>query len=303
MRLKLTHFSVTKNQRNGFVLLCIILILVEVAIQVYPSFQKNKENNTEIPKEVLALTQEQKINKKKTNVKVIKPFNPNDLDLIGFQELGFTENQAKTILKFRKSLGGNFQSVEDFSKCYVISEKKFNELKPFIQLEINNSNKVENHRFNKENKYFKDQSELKYFDPNTLDAKGWENLGFSKKQALSILKYKNKVLKGAFKKPEDLQACYVVSDFMYNRLKPYMKIRKVKESQKASSIDNNILNVNKMNKEDWKKIGLSNAEAENILKFRDFIGDFSSDKNITECKIVDSVKLKRIKNKYILKFD
>ena len=298
----MTHFSVTKSQRNGFVLLCIILILVEVLIQVYPTIQK-KENKTEIPQEILDLAQEQKIEKQKTNVKITEPFNPNQLDLDGFQTLGFSEKQAKTILKYRKSLGGNFHSVKEFSKCYVISEKKFEELKPFIQIEINDLNKINNNQFSRREKHFKGQKKLNYFNPNKLDAKGWENLGFSSKQALSILKYKNKILKGSFKKPEDLQACYVVSDFMYNRLKPYMRIKKIAEKPKSLLKDNNILNVNKMNEEDWKKIGLSEEEAKNILKFRDFIGGFKPDKNITECKIIDSVKLERIKNKYILKFD
>ena len=302
MNFKLTHFSVTKSQRNGFVLLCVVLILVEIFIQVYPTIQQ-EENKTEIPQKILDLVQEQKAEKGKTNVKIIASFNPNDLDLKGFQDLGFSQKQANTILKYRKSLGGNFHSVEEFSKCYVISKKKFKELEPFIQIEINDLNKTNNNQFSKKEKSFKTRGNLKYFNPNTLDAKGWENLGFSPKQALSILKYKDKILKGQFKKPEDLQACYVVSDFMYNRLKPYMKITKVAEKPRESFVNDNILHVNKMNKEEWKKIGLNDAEAENILKFRDFIGGFKPDKNITECKMIDSLKLERIKNKFILKFD
>lgn len=32
------------------------------------------------------------------------------------------------------SLGGNFSSLEQIKSCYMISEKKFNEMKPYIVL-------------------------------------------------------------------------------------------------------------------------------------------------------------------------
>ena len=43
---------------------------------------------------------------------------------------------------------------------------------------------------------------LQEFDPNKLDQTGWINLGFSEKQAASIIKYRDKA--GDFKNPEDL---------------------------------------------------------------------------------------------------
>ena len=43
---------------------------------------------------------------------------------------------------------------------------------------------------------------LQEFDPNKLDQTGWINLGFSEKQAASIIKYRERA--GDFKNPEDL---------------------------------------------------------------------------------------------------
>ncbi len=62
----------------------------------------------------------------------LKPFKINDLDKEGWMKLGFSEKQVKTILKYKKYCGGAFHSLEEFKKCYVVSEEKFQELKPFI---------------------------------------------------------------------------------------------------------------------------------------------------------------------------
>ena len=57
-------------------------------------------------------------------------------------------------------------------------------------------------------------SKLFKFDPNVLDQNGWEKLGFSEKQASSIIKYRSNY--GPFKKPEDVQKIYVISDKKYD---------------------------------------------------------------------------------------
>lgn len=62
--------------------------------------------------------------------------------------------------------------------------------------------------------------ELIAFNPDTLSVKGWIKLGFTPKEATSILKYKNMV--GGFDSPEVIKKSYVISDKDYERLEPYM---------------------------------------------------------------------------------
>ncbi|WP_228434769.1 helix-hairpin-helix domain-containing protein [Chryseobacterium defluvii] len=71
----------------------------------------------------------------KTNIQY-KSFDPNILDIAGWQSLGFTQNQAKVIVNYRdKNLKGNFKSPEDLKKCFVISAEKFEELEPYIKID------------------------------------------------------------------------------------------------------------------------------------------------------------------------
>ena len=55
--------------------------------------------------------------------------------------------------------------------------------------------------------HYKSEKELFNFDPNTLDQKGFEDLGFSSKQTKSILKYRSSY--GPFKSPEEFGKIYV----------------------------------------------------------------------------------------------
>ena len=62
--------------------------------------------------------------------------------------------------------------------------------------------------------------ELVFFNPDTLSARGWVQLGFTPKEATSILKYKKMV--GGFYSPAIIKKSYVISDKDYERLEPYM---------------------------------------------------------------------------------
>ena len=60
------------------------------------------------------------------------------------------------------------------------------------------------------------------FDPNTASEDDLCRLGFSPKQARSIINYRTKG--GRYRRPEDFAKSFVVSDSIYRRLKPYIDI-------------------------------------------------------------------------------
>lgn len=286
------HFSTTKSQRIGFIIFLLFFIIFQIFLYFFPSRSQIKaEKNKALPPAVekYLATSEPLVNSPITSIKYFN-FNPNVLNKEGFKRLGFSEKQAQSIIKFRKKLGGAFTSAEEFSKCYVVSEEKFLALKPYIQLPKTTV---------KDKNTEKKISQYSPFDPNELSLNQWEELGFSKKQAQTIINYKNKVLKGHFSTPEELQKCFAVSQYKYHQLKPYIKIKK----NNTNDAIRNTLYVNRINKFQWKKLGLNEVEAENILKFRDFNGGFHSKEDILKCTIVDTEKLKIITEQFILKFD
>ena len=61
-----------------------------------------------------------------------------------------------------------------------------------------------------------------YFDPNTLDAAGWQKLGIKDKTIASMQKYISKG--GRFKEPDDLRKVWGLRDDEKERLIPYVRI-------------------------------------------------------------------------------
>lgn len=62
------------------------------------------------------------------------------------------------------------------------------------------------------------------FNPNTVSGEDLQRLGFSEKQAASIVAYREKG--GRFRRKADFAKSYVVSDSVYRRLEPYIDIPK-----------------------------------------------------------------------------
>lgn len=60
------------------------------------------------------------------------------------------------------------------------------------------------------------------FNPNTVSAEELVRLGFSEKQAQSIVNYRSKG--GRFRRKGDFAKSFVVSDSIYRRLEPYIRI-------------------------------------------------------------------------------
>jgi len=145
-------------------------------------------------------------------------FSPNDYAQKDWEKIGFSEKQAVTILKYKKSLGGKFRSLEEIKKCYVISEGKFNEMKPFMVLEVENGNRKEGKISVIEQPI---PGEIKKFNPNQLTREQWMDLGFTEKQVNTIFNYKRS-LDGKFKDAETLRKCYSISPEKFSEIAPYL---------------------------------------------------------------------------------
>lgn len=60
-------------------------------------------------------------------------FDPNTIDLDGLKRLGFSQKQAQSIINYRNA-GARFRKAEDFARSYVVSQEKFEQLRPYIKI-------------------------------------------------------------------------------------------------------------------------------------------------------------------------
>lgn len=301
----------TKRQRSGFFILILLIVIAELIIQFYPfGANKTTQQLSFTPtEEALFLKQEDESSKSQTNTfkKVeLTKFNPNALDAKGFEKLGFSPKQATSLIKYRNSLGGNFKNVGEFEAAYVMSDYMKDKLGPFIELKPYAATLIDKPiHGNYENKFEskKSFSKPKPFDPNKLDAKGWMELGFSENQASVILNFKNSLPGKRFESLEQIKACFVINDYMFNRIKDNVRISKAQflevENKEESLLSTTKLNPNKMTVSDWENLGWDKENAENIIKYKEFIGGFKNMTDLEKCKYISPEDLENLKNRMV----
>lgn len=142
------------------------------------------------------------------------------------------------------------------------------------------------------------------FDPNVIGQKDWEALGLSARQAASILKYVAKG--GKFRKKEDLQKMYAISEQQYARLLPFVRIAEdgvFTSSEKRTAAPGGRkteLPIIELNGADSARLvevrGIGPAFANRIMKYRERIGGFYKKEQLMEVYGLDSVKYAEIEH-------
>ena len=274
-------FQMKRNQFIGLGILGLIILLVHLGIY----YLKNQKEEKPVLVEIVDKTEQQNV--------VLSEFNPNDLSAEEWQELGFSERQVKTILKYKDIVGGKFISKEQLAKCYAISPEKFAELEPFILLP-KAKNEFQKNTFRKRELNISGK-----FNPDFYTEKDWVKLGYSEKQAVAIIKYKN-YLGGSFRSKEKFKECFIISDEDYLRLAPYL-ILPEKEEKKESLVSNkikyNYFDPNVLDLEGWKNLGFSEKQAQVILNYkeRNLRGSFKNLEDIQKCFVISADKFLELK--------
>lgn len=150
------------------------------------------------------------------------------------------------------------------------------------------SGKFSNNSFNSYNN--KDQSvsiKLKpfRFDPNTLSAEGWIQMGLSERTVQILMNYRNKG--GRFRKPEDLRKIYSLKEEEANALIPFVSIdggaseknnyNNAYDDKTQRKKSYTIIDINTASEDEWKALpGIGEVLSKRIVKFRNSIGGFNS---------------------------
>ncbi len=230
----------------------------------------------------------------KRSILVTEKFNPDLYSEQDWIKMGFSEKQAEAILKYKKYLGGSFVSKEKFKECFIISSEHYSKLEPYLLLPVNTPAEFRN---SIRNTSFKEKIRYTYFDPNLLDTEGWKALGFSEKQAVTIVNYRDRNLKGSFKSPEDLQKCFVISTEKFQELKPYIKINPAaerKQELKQEKTDFSKTDLNTITFRQLLEFGLDEKSAGSIIGFRKKLGGFVNKQQIMDTYNIDKELVQKL---------
>ncbi|QEC67496.1 hypothetical protein FRZ67_09370 [Panacibacter ginsenosidivorans] len=136
-----------------------------------------------------------------------------------------------------------------------------------------------------------DSIKLFYFDPNTLDAAGFKQLGLRDKTIQTIINYRSKG--GHFKTAEDIRKIYGLEEEEANKLIPFIKIaNRYSNKEEESAYENNQekpksvikkIDINTASEEDFKALpGIGDILSKRIIKFRNSIHGFKSINDVSK---------------------
>lgn len=233
---------------------------------------------------------------KKNNISVHHKFNPDEYTVSDWEKLGFSEKQSAAILKYKSFLGGSFISKEKFRECFVINEENYQKLEPFILLP-ETATLAKNEKFVPQ-KNEKTKPVYENFDPNILNLEGWKKLGFSEKQAVVILNYKNRNLKGSFQNLEEIKSCFVISEEKFNEISPFIQLNpenfvkrntvaEVKSQNPEVKTNFSSIDLNQITHEQLLEFGFEKKAASSFIGFRNKLGGFVNKNQIFESFDID----------------
>lgn len=141
-------------------------------------------------------------------------FDPNILDLEGWMALGFTEKQANVIVNYReRNLKGSFKTLEDIKSCFVISPEKFEELKPYIKLNLSTMAKSPNE---KKSEFKQEKTDFSKTDMNSITFKQLLEFGLDEKSAGSMIGFRKKL--GGFMTKDQILETYNIDKELIQKL-------------------------------------------------------------------------------------
>ena len=155
---------------------------------------------------------------------------------------------------------------------------------------------------------------LFYFDPNTISADQWKQLGIRDKTIETILKYRLKG--GKFYMAADLQKIYGLHSDEVERLTPFVKInidishpptsysysKESKPGYNSNKQNSNRIEINTADTTAFKSLpGIGSKLAERIIKYRDALGGFYSITQVSEVYGIRDTTFDKIKELLFVK--
>lgn len=284
-KIKNEYFSFTRGQQNGLWVLIVFLF----AVFITPVFFKaesvnNQAYNDSISnafKNFIETSNNERDKIKTTALPELTFFDPNHLDELGWQNLGLSQKQAASVVKYIKNYGP-VKKAEDLKKIFVISDSVYNKILPFVAI-------------TGEKKEMSD-SPLFVFDPNKATGDELSKLGFSASQVKAILNYREKG--GRYKSGSDLKKLYGFTNEQYEKIAPFVQVEKDSIIQPVCF---EMLEINTSDSSQLEALpGIGPALAVKIVNYRQFLGGFVFKEQLLEISGLSPALLASFQNRIII---
>jgi DNA uptake protein ComE-like DNA-binding protein len=284
MKIFKSHFWYTKNQRNGILLLLIIIIFLQLILH-FKNFDSQQLVDLSQPKITSYNKQLDSLKKKSSKKKKFKiyPFNPNYIsDYKGYQ-LGMNVDEIDRLLAYREQrLYVN--SAKEFQTITKISDSLLQKISPFFKfpewVQKKNNNKNNQQRYIPNSRI--NVSEITTVDINKATLKDFTAIeGVDEYISERIIKYRSKLQGFSFK--EQLFEVWGLDELMANKILSTFSIKNKPIIKKVN-----------INTASFKEV-LSNPYIDyelciQIFDYRDEVAELQS---ISEIKNIEGFPIKK----------
>lgn len=276
-------WSYTRPQRIGLLLLMVI-IMAAYGISTWLRSQEGQPAyaNGDLVAAAADLREAAPAQKKSTPVEAEAfPFDPNTVTSADLQRLGLTEKQAASFIKFRSARP--FRNPAEIDKLYVLGPDQKERL---IRLAV-----------------MPDPTDIRAavapsttptappetftFDPNTISADSFQLLGFSEREAATLIKYRS-YRPQTFRKPEDLLRVTAIDSLRVGALLGKIDIALAPDPTAPASPpppppkDVTPIDINNATVADFETLpGVGPYRAEKIVEYRERLGGYVSARQLS----------------------
>lgn len=304
------QLNFSKSDRNGAVLLSIIILIIALLPTIWPFFKTNGSDFdiTKFEGQINDFIENQKVieaekkqkftyyntskkeNSKSFNFKNIAKstvenkisptyFNPNNLPVDKWLAMGFTDKQISVIKNYEKK-GGRFYKKEDLKKMYCIDDPTYSILEPYIIIPKDSSGKKI------EKKYEKFDYSNIIIDINTADTVELKKLkGIGSSYSKRIVKYRNAL--GGFAHIDQLLEVWGFSNDLLSSIKTNI----VLENTTIRKININTTSIDELKKHPY----IDFYVARSIVKYRESHGNYTQIEEIKKSDLVHDDLFNKLK--------
>ena len=228
-------------------------------------------------------------------------FDPNEVTYEELRQLGMPKRTAAGLVKYRAA-GKVFAVPEDVALCYGVTDSMYARLKPYIVI-------GEAYRLRPRPQSgavapavsaAPERTDTASFDPNALDAEGFVALGFSPRQAASIVRFRE--ARGGFRTAEDFAESYVVSEAMFDRLRDRIAIVPAEGRPAGRGAEHEAVSLPgpvELNDADSAALdgvpGIGPATAAAVIAYRGRLGGFHDARQVLETGLVTERNWERMR--------
>jgi competence protein ComEA len=286
------NFGFSKGEFNGLLFLILIIIVLKAIPIIYGAYKTVEKDDPNLLAEIqkISIVDQAYTNHIRDRIensnaeRVVKLFNfdPNTLDVDGWQTLGLSRKQSQSIINYTKK-GGKFYKPEDLQKMYTISPEMYKKILPYVKI-ANQPNSASTKYIPFEKKEYVKKAPV-VVDINKADSAQLDEIkGIGGAFANRILKYRERL--GGFYKKEQLMEVYGLDSTKYAEIEGQVSV---------SAVPLKMININTATFNDMKSSPyLSYKQINAIIQYRKQHGNYSNPSDLKKIVILNQQLIDKI---------